>query len=75
MLANLFRPIGWGTFYGSESDSQVYALLNRLFPNPEERPTFIFFDRACKLLAHIVTQYPESRDFSSMRGTTLTIGN
>lgn len=55
-------PIGWGKCYKSESPSQVLRILNQIFsPNQiEDRPSFIFYDNACKLLAHIVTQDPHS---------------
>ncbi|KIO19284.1 hypothetical protein M407DRAFT_82978, partial [Tulasnella calospora MUT 4182] len=55
-------PIGWGKCYKSESPSQVLRILNQIFsPNHSIiRPSFIFYDNACKLLAHIVTQDPNS---------------
>ncbi|KAG8941897.1 hypothetical protein FRC03_003878 [Tulasnella sp. 419] len=51
-------PIGWGKCYKSESVSQVLGILNNTFPEnaPQDRPSFVFYDNACKLLAHIITQ-------------------
>ena len=48
--------IGWGKCYKSEGLSQIVALLNKIFPQPELRPSFIFYDNACSLLAHVVKQ-------------------
>lgn len=47
--------IGWGKCYRSESPSQVIELLTSIFPTLESRPSYIFYDNACKLLAHIVS--------------------
>ncbi|KAF8517643.1 hypothetical protein JB92DRAFT_3082589 [Gautieria morchelliformis] len=49
-------PIGWGKCYEIESVSQVLQLVNFWFPPEGARPSFIVYDNACKLLAHIVTQ-------------------
>ncbi|KIJ42280.1 hypothetical protein M422DRAFT_254684 [Sphaerobolus stellatus SS14] len=47
-------PIGWGICFESESPTQVYDLLQFIWPNKEGRPAFIAYDKACKLLAHIM---------------------
>jgi hypothetical protein len=50
-------PIAWGKCYQSESEPQVLAFMNDTWRNsPEYRPSFLAYDRACKLLRHIVTQ-------------------
>jgi hypothetical protein len=51
-------PIAWGKCYDSESVSQVMSFLNSTFPSdsPQDRPSFIFYDNACRLLAHITAQ-------------------
>lgn len=53
-------PIAWGKCYRSESSTQVLALLNKWF-QPGNRPGFVGYDNACKLLAHMFT----SADISS----------
>jgi hypothetical protein len=55
-------PIGWGKCYDSESPSQVYDLIQKIFPddNLHPRPSFFFYDNACSLKAHISTQDPDS---------------
>jgi hypothetical protein len=62
-------PIGWGKCYDSEGVSQVFAILNRLFPeqDPQSRPSFLFYDNACRLLAHIVTHHQTSSWLQSTR--------
>lgn len=62
-------PIGWGKCYNAESVSQVFSILNNIFPEDESahRPTFLFYDNACKLLAHIVAQHRESLWIQSTR--------
>lgn len=51
-------PIGWGKCYRSESPSQVLAFLNRIFELLGFRPSFIAYDNACSLLAHIFGSAP-----------------
>ncbi|KAJ7715578.1 hypothetical protein DFH07DRAFT_1014705 [Mycena maculata] len=52
-------PIGWGKCYRSESTPQVLSILNKIWEdNPQSRPSFIGYDKACDLLRHIVTQDP-----------------
>ncbi|KAJ7460398.1 hypothetical protein B0H11DRAFT_2160461 [Mycena galericulata] len=52
-------PIGWGKCYRAESTPQVLAILNEIWKNdPQSRPGFIAYDKACDLLRHIVTQNP-----------------
>ncbi|KIJ22880.1 hypothetical protein M422DRAFT_276636 [Sphaerobolus stellatus SS14] len=55
-------PISWGICYESESPTQVFELLQYTWPKPEDRPAFIAYDKACKLLAHIATHL-EKRDW------------
>ncbi|KAJ7076875.1 hypothetical protein B0H15DRAFT_925077 [Mycena belliarum] len=52
-------PIGWGKCYRSESTPQVLAFLNKIWDDdPDFRPSFIVYDKACDLLRHVVTQDP-----------------
>lgn len=52
-------PVGWGKCYRGEGVSQVLSILNKIWDNdPEGRPSFIAYDKACDLLRHIVTQNP-----------------
>lgn len=48
-------PIGWGKCFDAEGVTQVMSILNRIFPerNPHNRPSFLFYDNACKLLSHV----------------------
>jgi hypothetical protein len=48
---------------------QVYAILNKLYPSEEIAlcPSFIFYDNACSLLAHLITNHPESSWLTSTR--------
>ncbi|KAJ7057117.1 hypothetical protein C8F01DRAFT_1153474 [Mycena amicta] len=50
-------PISWGKCYTSESEPQVLSFINETWEAfPEYRPSFMVYDRACRLLRHIVTQ-------------------
>lgn len=49
-------PISWMKMYSSESPTQVMAFLRRTFPTANSRPSYIFYDNACTILAHVVTQ-------------------
>ncbi|KAJ7982836.1 hypothetical protein DFH06DRAFT_1466836 [Mycena polygramma] len=50
-------PIGWGKCYRAESASQVLSFIDKIWGNnPNSRPAFIVYDKACELLRHIVTQ-------------------
>ncbi|KAJ7790408.1 hypothetical protein B0H13DRAFT_2394584 [Mycena leptocephala] len=52
-------PIGWGKCYRAESTPQVLSILNEIWKNnPQSRPSFMVYDKACDLLRHIVTQDP-----------------
>ncbi|KAJ7884489.1 hypothetical protein B0H13DRAFT_2235352 [Mycena leptocephala] len=52
-------PIGWGKCYRVESTPQVLSILNEIWKdNPQSRPSFMVYDKACDLLRHIVTQDP-----------------
>ncbi|KAJ7883331.1 hypothetical protein B0H13DRAFT_2235402 [Mycena leptocephala] len=52
-------PVGWGKCYRGEGASQVLSILNEIWKDdPESRPSFIVYDKACDLLRHIVTQNP-----------------
>ncbi|KAJ6529563.1 hypothetical protein DFH09DRAFT_934714 [Mycena vulgaris] len=52
-------PIGWGKCYRSESTPQVLSFLNKIWDDdPQSRPSFVVYDKACDLLRHIVTQDP-----------------
>ncbi|KIJ27735.1 hypothetical protein M422DRAFT_190612 [Sphaerobolus stellatus SS14] len=53
-------PISWGICYESESPTQVFQLLDFTWPDEDTRPSFIAYDNACKMLAHIV-KHPEKR--------------
>lgn len=62
-------PVGWGKCYRSESPSQVLSILNRIFPpnQPEDRPSFLFYDNACTLLSHILAQDPNTAWLNTTR--------
>ncbi|KAJ6458602.1 hypothetical protein C8R47DRAFT_939491, partial [Mycena vitilis] len=50
-------PVGWGKCYRGEGASQVLAIMNDIWEDqPQYRPSFIAYDKACDLLRHIVTQ-------------------
>ncbi|KAJ7603022.1 hypothetical protein DFH06DRAFT_1152278 [Mycena polygramma] len=50
-------PVGWGKCYRGEGPSQVLAIMNKIWDDqPQYRPSFIAYDKACDLLRHIVTQ-------------------
>ncbi|KAJ7669640.1 hypothetical protein B0H17DRAFT_1162224 [Mycena rosella] len=52
-------PVGWGKCYKSESTPQVLSFLNKIWgEDPQSRPSFMVYDKACDLLRHIVTQDP-----------------
>ncbi|KAJ7470610.1 hypothetical protein FB451DRAFT_1254290 [Mycena latifolia] len=52
-------PIGWGKCFRAESTPQVLSILNKIWEDePELRPSFMVYDKACDLLRHIVTQDP-----------------
>ncbi|KAG8943950.1 hypothetical protein FRC03_002253 [Tulasnella sp. 419] len=55
-------PIAFCKFYESESESQAFAFIKRVWPDPASplRPTYLSYDRACSLLRHIVTSHPDS---------------
>ena len=53
-------PISWGICFESESPTQVFELLEFTWPDSQNRPAFIAYDKACKLLAHIAT-HPEKQ--------------
>lgn len=61
-------PIGWGKCYNSESPSQVLKVVEDLWSDyPDEKPSFLAYDNACKLLRHIITQDRQSHWLQSTK--------
>jgi hypothetical protein len=49
-------PIAFGKMYRSEGEAQVLEFLEKVWPaSATQRPSYIAFDRACKLLKYIST--------------------
>ena len=48
--------IAWAKFAKSESESNILAFLNQVYPLLDSRPDYICIDKACRLLKHIVAQ-------------------
>lgn len=48
--------IAWAKFAKSESESNILAFLNKVYPEVESRPDYICIDKACRVLKHIVAQ-------------------
>ena len=51
----------WAKFAKSESESNILAFLNKVYPTKESRPSYICIDKACRVLKHIAKQghWPE----------------
>lgn len=56
------HPLAADKFYVSESESQVYQFLKKVWPDDlaHLRPDYIAYDRACFLLRHLVTSHPDN---------------
>ena len=48
--------VAWAKFAKSESESNILAFLNHVYPVKELRPNYICIDKACRVLKHIVAQ-------------------
>ena len=48
--------MAWAKFAKSESESNILAFLNQVYPTKEVRPNYICIDKACRVLKHIVAQ-------------------
>jgi hypothetical protein len=48
--------VAWAKFAKSESESNILAFLNQVYPQKELRPNYICIDKACRVLKHIVAQ-------------------
>ena len=48
--------VAWAKFAKSESESNILAFLNQVYPSIESRPDYICIDKACCVLKHIVAQ-------------------
>src|SRR5882757_4727272 len=48
--------VAWAKFAKSESESNILAFLNHVYPQTELRPNYICIDKACRVLKHIVSQ-------------------
>jgi len=48
--------VAWAKFAKSESESNILAFLNQVYPVKELRPNYICIDKACRVLKHIVAQ-------------------
>jgi hypothetical protein len=48
--------VAWAKFARSESESNILAFLNQVYPVKELRPNYICIDKACRVLKHIVAQ-------------------
>ena len=48
--------VAWAKFARSESESNILAFLNQVYPIKELRPNYICIDKACRVLKHIVAQ-------------------
>jgi hypothetical protein len=48
--------IAWAKFAKSESESNILAFLNQVYPSMDSHPDYICIDKACRLLKHIVAQ-------------------
>jgi hypothetical protein len=48
--------VAWAKFSRSESESNILAFLNQVYPSMESHPDYICIDKACRLLKHIVAQ-------------------
>ena len=48
--------VAWAKFAKSESESNILAFLNHVYPVKELRPNYICIDKACQVLKHIVAQ-------------------
>jgi hypothetical protein len=46
----------WAKFAKSESESNILAFINKIYPTKESRPDYICIDKGCRLLKHIVAQ-------------------
>lgn len=53
-------PVAFKKFYKSEGEAQVADFLTSVWPaeQRDERPGYIAFDRACKVLSYLVTSRP-----------------
>jgi hypothetical protein len=51
--------VGWGKCYESESETQVLNFMNEVWPEEAEdqRPDFIAYDSACRLLRHLLVHH------------------
>ena len=49
--------IAWAKFARSESESNILAFLNQVYPSMDSRPDYICIDKACRVLKHIVAQH------------------
>lgn len=47
--------IAWDKFVKSESETKILAFLEKVYPNPASRPSYIAIDKACKLLRRAIT--------------------
>ena len=48
--------VAWAKFAKSESESNILAFLNQVYPSKELRPNYICIDKACRVLKHIAAQ-------------------
>ena len=59
-VETIFAPCGtviaWAKFAKSESESNILAFLNKVYPEVKSRPDYICIDKACWVLKHIVAQ-------------------
>lgn len=55
-------PIAFRKMYISESEPQVFQCIDDIWPEElkDQRPSYISYDRACKLLSHIITSHARS---------------
>jgi len=62
-------PVAYDKLYKSESETQVFAFLEKVWPDELAycRPDYFAYDRACFLLRHLVTSHVESRWLRSTR--------
>ena len=49
--------IAWAKFAKSDSESNILAFLNKVYPSMNSCPDYICIDKACQLLRHIVAQH------------------
>jgi len=46
----------WAKFAKAESESNILAFMNKVYPTKESRPDYICIDKACKVLKHMAAQ-------------------